>query len=273
MLELKSPSEGSARGVVESRLEKGRGPVTTILVQAGTLNKGDILVAGGEFGRVRAMSDATNNSLDKAGPSDAVEIVGLSGTPKAGEEAVVVEDERRAREIATYRFEKERETRLSRRQSFQMENMFANMQTNKQNVFRVLLKADVQGSCEAIMDALLKIENSEVRVEVVSDGVGAITESDVNLAFASEAIVLAFNVRAETSAKKLLEEEGIELRYYSVIYELIEDVRTAVSGLLTPEVRENILGTAEVKDVFRSSKFGSIAGCIVAEGIIKKVAP
>ena len=274
VLELKSPSEGSARGVVvESRLEKGRGPVTTILVQAGTLNKGDILVAGGEFGRVRAMSDATNNSLDKAGPSDAVEIVGLSGTPKAGEEAVVVEDERRAREIATYRFEKERETRLSRRQSFQMENMFANMQTNKQNVFRVLLKADVQGSCEAITDALLKIENSEVRVEVVSDGVGAITESDVNLAFASEAIVLAFNVRAETSAKKLLEEEGIELRYYSVIYELIEDVRTAVSGLLTPEVRENILGTAEVKDVFRSSKFGSIAGCIVAEGIIKKSCP
>ena len=274
VLELKSPNKGSARGiVVESRLEKGRGPVTTILVQAGTLNKGDILVAGGEFGRVRAMSDATNSSLDKAGPSDAVEIVGLSGTPKAGEEAVVVEDERRAREIATYRFEKERETRLSRRQSFQMENVFANMQTNKQNVLRVLLKADVQGSCEAITDALLKIENSEVRVEVVGDGVGAITESDVNLAFASEAIVLAFNVRAETSAKKLLEEEGIELRYYSVIYELIEDVRTAVSGLLAPEVRENILGTAEVKDVFRSSKFGSIAGCIVAEGVIKKVAP
>ena len=274
VLELKSPNKGSARGVVvESRLEKGRGPVTTILVQAGTLNKGDILVAGGEFGRVRAMSDATNSSLDKAGPSDAVEIVGLSGTPKAGEEAVVVEDERRAREIATYRFEKERETRLSRRQSFQMENVFANMQTNKQNVFRVLLKADVQGSCEAITDALQKIENSEVRVEVVSDGVGAITESDVNLAFASEAIVLAFNVRAETSAKKLLEEEGIELRYYSVIYELIEDVRTAVSGLLAPEVRENILGTAEVKDVFRSSKYGSIAGCIVAEGVIKKSCP
>ena len=274
VLELKSPNKGSARGiVVESRLEKGRGPVTTILVQAGTLNKGNILVAGGEFGRVRAMSDATNSSLDKAGPSDAVEIVGLSGTPKAGEEAVVVEDERRAREIATYRFEKERETRLSRRQSFQMENVFANMQTNKQNVFRVLLKADVQGSCEAITDALLKIENSEVRVEVVGDGVGAITESDVNLAFASEAIVLAFNVRAETSAKKLLEEEGIELRYYSVIYELIEDVRTAVSGLLAPEVRENILGTAEVKDVFRSSKFGSIAGCIVAEGVIKKSCP
>lgn len=274
VLELKSPEKGSARGVVvESRLEKGRGPIATILVQAGTLTKGDILVAGGEFGRVRAMSDATKRNLDKARPSDAVEIIGLSGTPKAGEEAVVVEDERRAREIATYRFEKERETRLSRRQSFQMENMFANMQKNRQNIFRVLLKADVQGSCEAIVDALLKIENSEVRVEVVSDGVGAITESDVNLAFASEAIVLAFNVRAESSAKKLLEEEGIELRYYSVIYELIDDVRTAVSGLLAPEVRENILGTAEVRDVFRSSKFGSIAGCIVAEGVIKRSCP
>ena len=274
VLELKSPDKGNGRGiVVESRLEKGRGPIATILVQAGTLNKGDILVAGGEFGRVRAMSDATKKELVRAGPSDAVEVLGLSGTPKAGEEAVVVEDERRAREIATYRTEKERETRLSRRQSFQMENMFANMQEDKQNVLRVLLKADVQGSCEAIVDALLKIENSEVRVEVVGDGVGAITESDVNLAFASEAIVLAFNVRAESSAKKLLEEEGIELRYYSVIYELISDVRTAVSGLLAPEVRENILGTAEVKDVFRSSKFGSIAGCIVAEGLIKKSCP
>ncbi|MEC8148572.1 MAG: translation initiation factor IF-2 [Pseudomonadota bacterium] len=274
VLELKSPEKGSARGVIiESRLEKGRGPVATILVQAGTLNKGDILVAGGEFGRVRAMSDATKIMLDHAGPSDAVEIVGLSGTPKAGEEAVAVEDERRAREIATYRFEKERETRLSRRQSFQMENMFANMEKDKQNVFRVLLKADVQGSCEAITDALMGIENTEVRVDVVSDGVGAITESDVNLAFASEAIVLAFNVRAESSAKKLLEEEGIELRYYSVIYELIDDVKAAVSGLLAPEVREKILGTAEVKDVFRSSKFGSIAGCIVAEGIIKKSCP
>ena len=274
VLEVRASMEGKARGVViESRLDKGRGPVATVLIQSGKLCRGDILVAGSEFGRVRAMSDSTGKNLTDAGPSEPVEIVGLSGTPRAGEESAVVADEKRAREISSYRLNKDRETRLSRRQSFQMENMFAKMEDGEKASFRVLLKADVQGSCEAIADALQQIDNSEVKVEVVNEGVGAITESDVNLAFASDAIILAFNVRAESSAKKMLEDEGLELRYYSVIYELIDDVKTAASGLMAPEVRENIIGIAEVRDVFRSSKLGSIAGCIVSEGTVKKSNP
>ena len=274
LLEVKAPVEGNCRGVVvESRLDKGRGPVATILVQSGKLLRGQIIVAGSEFGRVRAMLGPSGDNLLEAGPSQSVEIVGLSGTPRAGEDAAVVSDEKRAREICSYRLEKERETRLSRRQSFQMENMFAKMEDGEKANFKVLLKTDVQGSSEAISDSLAKINTTEVRVDVVADGVGAITESDVNLAFASEAIILAFNVRAEASARKLLEEEGIEIRYYSVIYELIEDVKAAVSGLLAPEIRETIIGIAEVKDVFRSSKLGAIAGCIVSEGQVKKSNP
>ncbi len=272
--ELKAPAEGAARGtVVESRLDKGRGPVATVLVQSGRLKRGDILLTGAEYGRVRAMTDAFGNQLEEAGPSEPVEILGLSGTPNAGDEATVVADDRQAREIAAFRIEKDRESRLARQQAAKLENMFAQMQEGEQSSVRVLLKADVQGSCEALSDALTSLGTDEVRVDLVSSGVGGINESDVNLAMASKASIIGFNVRADAAARKLVEDEGLDLRYYSVIYDVIDDVKAAINGLLSPEIRENIIGIAEVRDVFRSSALGAIAGCVVAEGVVKRSNP
>jgi translation initiation factor IF-2 len=274
VLELKAPFDGPAKGVViESRLDKGRGPVATILVQGGRLNRSDILLAGTEFGRVRAMMDARGVSIDTAGPSDPIEILGLSGTPNAGDEAAVVEDERKAREISSFRGNRDRETKLARQQASKLENMFSQMKDGELSHVRIMLKTDVQGSSEALAEALSKLTHEEVRVEIVSSGVGGINGSDANLAHASDAIIVGFNVRADASARKIIADEGLELRYYSVIYDVIDDVRAMVTNLLAPEIRETIIGVAEVRDVFRSSKLGSIAGCIVSTGVVKHNIP
>ncbi|MGE4615550.1 MAG: translation initiation factor IF-2 [Gammaproteobacteria bacterium] len=274
VLELKAVPNGPAKGtVIESRLDKGRGPVATVLVQSGRLKRGDILLTGTEFGRVRAVTDARGVQIEEAGPSDPVEVLGLSGTPNAGDEATVVDDERKAREIASYRVGKDRESKLARQQAAKLENMFSQMKEGQESSVRILLKADVQGSSEALSDALLKLGNEEVHVDFVSTGVGGISESDVNLAMAARATIIGFNVRADSAARRLVEEEGLDLRYYSVIYEVIDDVKAALSGLLAPEIRESIIGIAEVKDVFRSSQLGAIAGCIVSEGVVKRSSP
>ena len=274
LLELKAPYDGPATGVViESRLDKGRGPVATVLVQSGRLNRSDVLLAGMEFGRVRAMTNARGESVDTAGPSDPIEILGLSGTPNAGDEAAAVEDERKAREISSFRAEKDREGKLGRQQASKLENMFTQMKDGDLSHVRIMVKADVQGSSEAIAEALQKLTHDEVRVEIVANGVGGINGSDANLALASDAMIVGFNVRADASARKVIEEEGLELRYYSVIYDVIDDVRSMVTNLLAPEIRETIIGVAEVKDVFRSSKLGSIAGSIVSTGVIKRSSP
>ncbi|QKT02565.1 translation initiation factor IF-2 [Ectothiorhodospiraceae bacterium 2226] len=272
--ELRAPIEGPARGVViESRLDKGRGPVATVLVQRGTLRKGDVLLAGKEYGRVRAMLSDLGKPIDEAGPSTPVEILGLSGAPDAGEEAVVVADERKAREIALHRQGKLREVKLARQQAAKLENMFAQMEEGEVRTLNVVLKADVQGSVEAISDALNKLSTDEVQVRVIASGVGGITESDANLAIASNAVMLGFNVRADAAAKRRVEEEGLDLRYYSVIYDLIDEVKQALTGMLAPEFKEEIIGVAEVRDVFRSPKFGAVAGCMVTEGVVKRNNP
>ena len=274
VLELKAPFDGPAKGVViESRLDKGRGPVATILIQGGRLSRSDILLAGTEFGRVRAMTDARGVSVDTAGPSDPIEVLGLSGTPNAGDEATVVEDERKAREISSFRGDRDRETKLARQQASKLANMFSQMKDGELSHVRIMLKADVHGSSEALAEALSKLTHEEVRVEIVSSGVGGINGSDANLAHASDAIIVGFNVRADASARKIIEDEGLELRYYSVIYDVIDDVRAMVTNLLAPEIRETIIGVAEVRDVFRSSKLGSIAGCIVSTGVVKRDSP
>jgi translation initiation factor IF-2 len=274
LLELKAPYDGPATGVViESRLDKGRGPVATVLIQNGRLNRSDVLLAGMEFGRVRAMTNARGEAVETAGPSDPIEILGLSGTPNAGDEAAAVEDERKAREISSFRSEKDREGKLGRQQASKLENMFSQMKDGELSHVRIMVKADVQGSSEAIADALKKLTHDEVRVEIVANGVGGINGSDANLALASDAMIVGFNVRADASARKVIEEEGLELRYYSVIYDVIDDVRSMVTNLLAPEIRETIIGVAEVKDVFRSSKLGSIAGSIVATGVVKRSSP
>ncbi|MFT4563915.1 MAG: translation initiation factor IF-2 [Gammaproteobacteria bacterium] len=274
LLELRAPYDGPATGVViESRLDRGRGPVATVLIQSGRLNRSDVLLAGTEFGRVRAMLDARGEALESAGPSQPIEILGLSGTPNAGDEAAVVEDERKAREIASYRSVKDREGKLGRQQASKLENMFSQMKDGELSHVRVMIKADVQGSSEAIADALKKLTHDEVRVEIVANGVGGINGSDANLALASNAIIVGFNVRADASARKIIEDEGLELRYYSIIYDVIDDVRAMVTDLLAPEIRETIIGVAEVKDVFRSSKLGSIAGSIVSTGVVKRSSP
>ncbi len=271
VLELKAPVDGPARGVViESRLDKGRGPVATILVQGGTLCKGDILLAGGEYGRVRAMIDDHGKLRDQVLPSIPVEILGLSGVPSAGDEAVVLPSEKKAREVALFRQGKYRDIKLARQRAAKLENIFGQMGEGHVASLNVVLKADVQGSVEAISDALIKLTTSEVKVNIIASGVGGITESDVNLAIASSAIVMGFNVRADGGARKLVEAEGVDLRYYSVIYNLIDEVKAALSGLLKPEFKETITGLAEVKDVFRSSKLGAIAGCLVQEGTVRR---
>ncbi len=274
VLELKAIAVGQARGsVVESRLDKGRGPVATVLVQKGMLKKGDILLAGLEYGRVRAMLNDKGEPVDSVGPSMPVEVLGLSGTPMAGDEATVVESERKAREVAMFRHSKSRDIKLARQQAAKLENMFSQMESGEVSTLNILLKADVQGSSEAISDSLNKLSTDEVKVKIVSSGVGGINESDVNLAVAAGAIVIGFNVRADAVAKRLIDEEGVDLHYYSVIYDLIDEVKAAMSGMLSPEIKEQIIGLAEVRDVFRSPKLGAIAGCMVTEGVVKRHNP
>jgi translation initiation factor IF-2 len=273
-MELKAPNQGPAKGVViESRLDRGRGPVATVLVQGGCLVKGNILLAGCEYGRVRAMIGDNGQQTDTAGPSIPVEVLGLSGTPNAGDDVIVVPNEKKAREIALFRQGKYREVKLARQRAANLENIFERMNVGEVSALSIVLKADVQGSLEAISDALLKLSTSEVKVSIIASGVGGITESDVNLAIASNAIIIGFNVRADQSARRLVELEGVDLRYYSVIYDLIDEVKSALSGLLAPEYEEKIVGLAEVREVFRSSKFGAIAGCMVIEGLVKRNLP
>jgi translation initiation factor IF-2 len=274
LLELKAVKEGLARGVViESRLDKGRGPVASILIQEGTLKQGEIVLCGFEYGRVRAMRDENGKEVKSAGPSIPVEILGLSGVPQAGDEVTVVKDERKAREVALYRQGKFRDVKLARQQKSKLENMFANMTEGDVSELNIVLKADVQGSVEAITESLMKLSTDEVKVKIVGSGVGGITETDVTLAAASSAIVIGFNVRADGSARKLVEDEGLDLRYYGIIYELLDEVRAAMTGMLAPEFKQQIIGLAQVRDVFRSPKFGAVAGCMVTEGVIKRNAP
>ena len=274
VLELTAVKEGMASGVViESYLDKGRGPVATILVQSGTLNKGDIVLCGFEYGRVRAMRDENGKDIDSAGPSIPVEVLGLSGVPAAGDEATVVRDEKKAREVALYRQGKFREVKLARQQKAKLENMFSNMTAGDVAELNIIVKADVQGSVEAISQSLMELSTEEVKVKIVGSGVGGITETDATLAAASNAIMVGFNVRADASARRVIETESIDLRYYSIIYELLNDVKAAMSGMLQPEFKQEIIGLAEVRDVFRHPKFGAIAGCMVTEGVIKRNNP
>lgn len=274
VLELTALTDGAAKGVViESRLDKGRGPVATVLVQSGTLRKGDILLAGFQYGRVRALVGDNGDLVESAGPSIPVEVLGLSAIPHAGDEAVVVPDEKKAREVALFRQGKFRDVKLARRQKSSIEGIMENMTAAESKVLNIVLKADVQGSLEAISDALVKLSNEEVKVEVISNGVGGITESDVHLAIASNAILIGFNVRADGGAKRLAEQESVALHYYSVIYDIVDQIKGALTGMLAPQFKEEIIGIAEVRDVFKSPKIGAIAGCMVTEGSIKRNNP
>ncbi|BBB27701.1 translation initiation factor IF-2 [Amphritea japonica] len=269
LLELTAIPEASGRGVVvESRLDKGRGPVATLLVQNGTLNQGDIVLAGLQYGRVRAMLDENGKPVKAAGPSIPVEILGLDGTPGAGEEFTVVSNEKKAREVALFRQGKYREVKLQRQQQAKLENLFENMQAGDVKTLNIILKADVRGSLEALNASLMDLSTDEVKVNIVSGGVGGIAETDANLALASSAIMIGFNVRADAQARAIVEREEIELRYYSVIYDIIDDVKQAMTGLLSPEFKEEIVGIAEVRDVFRAPKIGAVAGCMVTEGSV-----
>jgi translation initiation factor IF-2 len=274
MLELKAIATGPASGVViESRLDIGRGPIATILVQSGTLKKGDIIISGQEFGRIRGLVSDSGKNIVSAGPSIPLEVLGLSGTPNAGDEVIVVPDEKKAREITLLRQGKYRESKIAAQQAMKLENVMLQMEEGKIVPLNILIKADVQGSSEALVDAVLRLSNDEVKVSIINSGVGGITESDINLAMASTGIVIGFNVRADASARKLADAEGIDIRYYSIIYDVIDDVKAALSGLLTPEIREQIIGVAEVREIFRSPKFGDIAGCMVTTGFIKRNNP
>ena len=273
VLELKAVKNAMAKGVViESRLDKGRGPVATVLVRDGTLHVGDIILCGLGWGRVRAMRDEVGNSVKEAGPSIPVEVEGLSSVAGAGDEVTVVTDERKAREVALYRQGKFREIKLAKQQKAKLENMFKEDNGDVKEL-NLVLKADVQGSVEAIRDSLIKLSTDEVKVSIIGSGVGGITETDVTLASASKAIILGFNVRADASAKKIAESENVEIRYYSVIYDLIDEVKKAMSGMLAPEFEQEIVGIAEVRQVFRSPKFGAVAGCMVTEGTVKRLNP
>ena len=274
VLELKAVKYRMASGVViESYLDKGCGPVATVLVQSGTLNRGDIVLCGLEYGRVRAMRNEIGKEVKSAGPSIPVEILGLSGVPSAGDEMTVVRDEKKAREVALYRQGKFREVKLARQQKAKLENMFNSMTEGDVSELNIIVKADVQGSVEAICQALLELSTDEVKVKIVGSGVGGITETDATLAAASNAIIVGFNVRADASARKVVEAENLDLRYYSVIYDLINEIKAALSGMLQPEFKQEIIGLAEVRDVFRSPKFGAIAGCMVIEGVVKRHNP
>ena len=269
VLELTAPATGAAKGVVvESRLDKGRGPVATILVQGGQLHQGDNILVGQQYGRVRAMLDENGKPIKQAGPSIPVEILGLDGTPGAGDELIVVRDERKAREIALFRQGKFREVKLARQQASKLENIFSSMGKEEKKTLNIVLKADVRGSLEALTTSLEEQGNDEVQVKVISGAVGGITETDANLALASNAVIVGFNVRADASARKVIESEELDLRYYSVIYDIIDDVKLALTGMLGSDTREEIVGVAEVRDVFRSPKFGAVAGCMVVEGTV-----
>ncbi|MBK2105832.1 translation initiation factor IF-2 [Francisella philomiragia] len=275
VLELEAFAEGLAEGVViESRLEKGRGPVATVLVQNGSLKQGDNILCGTEYGRVRAMHDDLGKQIKVAGPATPVEILGLSGVPAAGDDMVVIENEKKAKELAAQRSQRQKEAKIAQEQSLKLSNMFSNMgKEGEQQTLKIILKGDVQGSVEAIRESLLKLSTDEVKVDIIASGIGAITSSDVTLAVASTAVIIGFNVRADSAAKKLAEVDGVELRYYNIIYDLIDDVKKAMTGLLSPDMKEQIIGIAEVREVYRSSKFGSIAGCMVVEGAVKRTNP
>ena len=274
VLELTATPSAPGRGVVvESRLDKGRGPVATVLVQDGTLRQGDMVLVGSNYGRVRAMLDENGKAIKEAGPAIPVEILGLDGTPDAGDEMSVVADEKKAREVALFRQGKFREVKLARAHAGKLENIFENMGQEEKKTLNIVLKSDVRGSLEALNGALNGLGNDEVQVRVVGGGVGGITESDANLALASNAVLFGFNVRADAGARKIVEQEGLDMRYYNVIYDIIEDVKKALTGMLGSDVRENILGVAEVRDVFRSPKFGAIAGCMVIEGTVHRNRP
>jgi len=274
ILELAAPVEGVASGIViESRLDRGRGPVATVLVQKGMLNKGEIVLCGQEYGRIRAMFDEHSHAIKEAGPCVPVEILGLSGTPEAGDEFLVVQNERAARELATHREERFRSHKIAAQQASKLEEVFSKMAAGESASLNLIIKTDVQGSLEALKESLIKLSTDEVQVKVVYGGVGGINEGDANLALASGAIMIGFNVRADVAARKLIEEKEIDLHYYSVIYDAIDEVKKAISGMLQPEIKEQIVGLAEVREVFRSPKFGAIAGCMVTEGHVKRNLP
>ncbi|MEL7537553.1 MAG: translation initiation factor IF-2 [Pseudomonadota bacterium] len=274
VLDLTAVEAGNARGVVvEASLEKGRGTVATILVQSGTLRQGDAIIAGEEYGRVRSMYNESQESLKNAGPSTPVVVLGLSGAPAAGDDVAVVDDDKRAREVAEYRKSKSRDVKLAQQQAAKLEDVFSQMSAGEIASVQLLVKADVHGSAEALSEALTKLSSDEVKVQVIASGVGGITETDINLAAASSAIIIGFNVRADAAAREAIKESGVDLRYYSIIYEAIDDVKAAVSGLLSPEIREQIVGLAEVREVFRSPKLGNVAGCMVIDGFVKRSNP
>ncbi|RUS68691.1 hypothetical protein EGW08_023546 [Elysia chlorotica] len=275
VLELEAFSDGTGEGVVvESRLEKGRGPVATVLIQNGSLKQGDIILCGTEYGRVRAMYDDLGKKIMSAGPSTPVEVLGLSGVPAAGDEMVVSESEKKAKEVASQRAQKQKDAKIAQEQSLKLSNMFNNMgKEGEQQALKLILKGDVQGSVEAIRESLMKLSTDDVKVDIIASGIGGITSSDVTLAVASRAVIVGFNVRADGAAKKLADADGVELRYYNIIYDLIDDIKMAMTGLLSPEMREQIVGIAQVREVYRSTKFGSIAGCMVIEGTVKRANP
>ena len=273
VLELKAPVDAMAKGlVIEARLDKGRGPVATVLVQSGTLNTGDVILAGQTFGRVRAMLDENGKPIKSAGPSIPVEVQGLTEVPQAGDEFMVMTDERRAREIATYRAGKVRNTKLAKQQASKLENMFSDMTSGDVKMLPIIVKADVQGSQEALAASLLKLSTDEVKVQLVYAAVGGISESDVNLAIASKAVIIGFNTRADAGARKLAEGNGVEIRYYNIIYDAVDELKAAMSGMLTPDKKEEVIGTAEIRQVLRVSKIGAIAGCMVTSGLVRRSA-
>jgi len=270
VLELKAPEDAPAKGlVIEARLDKGRGPVATILVQSGTLKRGDVVLAGASFGRVRAMLDENGKPIQSAGPSIPVEIQGLTEVPAAGDELMALSDERKAREIALFRQGKFRDVKLARQQAAKLESMFDNLGEGTQTL-TLIVKTDVQGSQEALVQSLVKLSTDEVRVQVVHAAVGGISETDINLAIASNAVVIGFNVRAEASAKKLAENNGIDVRYYNIIYDAVDEVKAAMSGMLAPEKKEEIIGLVEIREVYSISRLGNIAGCMVLDGIVRR---
>ena len=273
VLELRAPVDAMAKGlVIEAQLDKGRGPVATVLVQSGTLKAGDIVLAGSTYGRVRAMLDENGRTIKTAGPSIPVEIQGLTEVPQAGDEFMVMSDERRAREIATYRAGKFRNTKLAKQQAAKLENMFADMAASEIKMVPIIVKADVQGSQEALAQSLVKLSTDEVKVQMVYTAVGGISESDVNLAIASKAVIIGFNTRADAGARKLAENNGVDIRYYNIIYDAVDELKAAMSGMLTPEKKEEVIGTAEIRQVFKVSKIGSIAGCMVTAGVVRRSA-
>ncbi len=274
LMDLKAAFDGPAQGIViESSLEKGRGAVATLLVQSGTLNHGDMIIAGEEYGRIRNMFDEAGQSLKSAGPSQPAVVLGLSKTPSAGDDFLVVKNERKAREVAEFRQAKTRDAKLAHQQAAKLEDMFSQMKEGEAEFVSLIIKSDVHGSAEALRDALTRLSTDEVKVKVLGSGVGGITETDATLAAASNAVIIGFNVRADAAARATIKESGVDVRYYSIIYEAIDDVKSALSGLLAPEIREQIVGLAEVKEVFKSPKFGDIAGCIVTEGYVKRSNP